>query len=113
MFSIPPDFTAIPMERPETPAQEVASKDRQLSALMRAAQAFDLLNQRLQPVLSERARGHVQVACVEGNQLILSAESAAWATLARMEAEACLHAAREVWPGELRSAKVIVQKPAG
>jgi len=101
------------MERPEHSATEIASQDRRLSALMRAAKAFEALDARIQPALSERARGQVRVACVDGDQLVLSAASAAWATLARLEAGACLEAARAVWPSELRSVKVIVQKPAG
>ena len=101
------------MERPEKPAQDIASQDRQLSALMRTARAFELLDQKIQPVLSPRARGHVQVACIEGDQLILSAESAAWATLARLEGDACLRAAQGVWPGELRSVKVVIQRGVG
>ena len=76
------------MDRPEHSASEIASQDRRLSALMRAAKAFEALDARIQPALSERARGQVRVACVDGDTLVLSAASAAWATLARLEAKA-------------------------
>ena len=101
---IPP----IAMHRPEFSAQSIAGKDRQLSTLMRAAQAFQALDQHIQPILSDRARGRVRVACVDQDQLVLAAQSPTWASLARLEAEACLEAARAVWPREIKSVKVVV-----
>ena len=104
--------TIFEMKRPESSAREIAGKDRQLASLMRAAEAFEALDQRLQAVLSEVSRGRIRVACVDQGELVLAAESPVWATRARLEADTCLDAAREIWPGELRSVKVIVQKRA-
>jgi len=98
------------MQKPESKATDIAGKDRQLSALMRTVQAFEALDRRIQMVLSEQARGRVQVACVDNGQLVLAAQSSAWATRARLEADACLRDAREVWPGEIKSVKVIVRR---
>jgi len=100
-------------QRPETSARDIADKDRQLSALMRAARAFDALDQRVQAVLSDSSRGRVRVACVNGRQLVLAAESPAWATRARLEADTCLQTARQVWPQDITSVKVIVQHRPG
>jgi hypothetical protein len=98
------------VKRPESSAQDIAGKDRQLATLMRAAQAFEALDRRVQAVLSDTSRGRVRVACVNQGELVLAAESPAWATRARLEAACCLEAAREVWPQAIRSVKVIVQQ---
>jgi hypothetical protein len=101
------------MQRPESSAGDIATRDRQLSALLRAARAFEALDQRIQAVLSEPSRGRVRVACVDQGRLVLSTESAAWATRARLEADVCLQAAREVWPQDIESVRVIVQRHPG
>lgn len=101
------------MQRPESSARDIAGKDRQLSALMRAARAFEALDRRVQEVLSESSRGRVRVACVDKGQLVLAAESPAWATRARLEADTCLETARAVWPQDISSVKVIVQHRSG
>ncbi|AKS42721.1 DciA family protein [Wenzhouxiangella marina] len=99
-------------DRPERSAVEVASGDRRLSALLRAAQAYESLDQRVQPVLSPMCRGHVRVACVEDGCLVLAAESPTWAARARLEAENCLDAARQIWPRPIDSVRVVVLRPA-
>lgn len=101
------------MHRPEASAQDIAEEDRQLSALMRAARAFEALDQRIQAVLSDASRGRIHVACVSDGQLVLAADSSAWATRARLEADTCLEAAREVWPSDIGSVKVIVRQRPG
>lgn len=88
----------------------IVGSDRGLSTLLRAGRMFDELDRRLQPKLPESARGRIQVACVDGDCLVLSAESSAWGTRARLFAPELLEAAREVWPKELRTWRVIVKR---
>jgi hypothetical protein len=88
----------------------IVSGDQRLSALLRAGRMFDELDRRLQTELPESARGSIQVACVEGDCLVLAAESPAWATRARLFAPTLLEAARSIWPQELKIWRVIVQR---
>ena len=80
----------------------VAGGDRRLASLLRASQAFEALDARLRPHLSESSRGNIRVACVEGDCLVLAAASSAWASRATaLEAQNLLEHAKELWPGEL------------
>jgi len=94
--------------RSEKSIGQVAGDDRRLSALMRAASAFEALEQRLGPLLAAEWRDQIRVACIEEGCLMLAARSPAWATRARLQADQLLEAAREIWPGELREVKVVV-----
>jgi hypothetical protein len=95
--------------RKEKDLAGIVGSDRTLSTLLRAGRMFDELDRRLQPVLSETLRGKVQVACVDGDYLVLAADSPAWATRARLEAPVLLEAAREIWPRDLNHWRVIVR----
>ncbi len=101
------------MEKPaeKKPAQ-IASDDRGLATLLRVGRVFDELDRRLQSSLPESSRGHIRVACVDGDCLVLTAESSAWASRARLEAETLLQAARQIWPENLRHTRIIVHTPA-
>lgn len=83
-----------------------------LQRLVRAQRIFEALDAKIQPVLSESARGQVRVACVDGSTLVLVAASSAWASRARLEAENALEVARNVWPESLSGVRVIVGKGA-
>jgi hypothetical protein len=97
------------MEKPaEKKPGQIASGDRGLAALLRMGRVYDELDRRLQPSLPEGSRGHIRVACVEGDCLVLAAESSAWASRARLEAETLLQAARTCWPDNLRRTRIIV-----
>ena len=78
--------------------RRVAGGDRRLASLLRASQAFEALDARLRPHLSESSRGNIRVACVEGDCLVLAAASSAWASRARLEAQNLLEHAKELWP---------------
>jgi hypothetical protein len=96
--------------RSEKDLAGIVGSDRTLSALLRAGKMFDELDRHLQPVLSDTLRGHAQVACVDGECLVLAADSPAWASRARLEAPALLEAARKIWPRELNNWRVIVRR---
>jgi hypothetical protein len=100
-------------DRQEKNANQIAGEDRRLATLMRAAGAFEALDRRIQPVLPESARGHIRVACVEDDCLVVAADSPAWASRARLQAVSILEAARQIWPDELTRARIIVIEPPG
>jgi len=95
-------------DRGEKSVSAVAGGDRRLASLLRASQAFEALDARLRPHLSEASRGNIRVACVEGDCLVLAAASSAWASRARLEAQNLLEHAKELWPGELTKTRIIV-----
>ena len=92
----------------------ISSAHRGLSGMLRQARAFEALDARLQPLLPDNARGHIRVACVEGDTLILAATSPTWSSRARLEAPTLLEAAASLWPTPLKSTRIIVAPgPAG
>lgn len=102
------------MDKPNArPVQAVLNGNRSLAALLRAGKAFDELEKRLRPHMSEISRETVRVACVEGDTLILSVTTPAWATRARMEAPRLLQEAQAIWPTPLRQFQVIIEDRAG
>lgn len=96
--------------RSEKDLASIVGNNRELSTLLRAGRMFDELDRRLQPMLPESLRGKVQVACVDEDVLVLAAESSAWGSRARLHASELLEAARQIWPNELTSWRVIVRK---
>jgi hypothetical protein len=98
-------------KRAEKAIDQVSSGDKRLATLLRAGRIFDELDRRLQPELAENSRGHIQVACVDGDCLVLAATSPAWASRARLEAPGLLEVARKIWPEDLRRTRVIVAPP--
>ncbi len=101
------------MEKPaEKKPGQIASGDRALSALLRMGRVYDELDRRLQPSLPEGSRGHIRVACIDGDCLVLAATSSAWASRARLEAETLLQAARGFWPEDLNRTRIIVYAKA-
>lgn len=98
-------------KRNERQAGDVAAGDRHLASLMRTAGIFERLDQTLQPLLPASDRGHIRLACIEEDTLVLAADSPAWATRARLAAPDWLAAAAELWPTELRRTRVIVARP--
>ncbi|MGY6631095.1 MAG: DciA family protein [Wenzhouxiangella sp.] len=97
------------MDKPNArPVQAVVDGHRSLAALLRAGKAFDELEKRLRPHMSEISRETVRVACVEGDTLVLSVTTPAWASRARLEAPRLLYEAQAIWPSPLRQFRVIV-----
>ncbi|MCH8476579.1 MAG: DUF721 domain-containing protein [Wenzhouxiangella sp.] len=96
------------MTRAEKDLAAVSAADRGLAGLLRLARAFEALDQRLQPLLPEPARGRIQVACIEGDTLVLAAASPTWSSRARLEAPRLLEAAAQIWPTPLRHTRIIV-----
>jgi len=80
---------------------------------MRTAGIFERLDKTLQPLLPPADRGHIRLACVEDETLVLAADSPAWATKARLSAAQLLAAANELWPKPLRRTRIIVVPPGG
>lgn len=102
------------MDKPRArPVQAVLDGNRSLSALLRAGRAFDELEKRLRPHMSEISRETLRVACVDGDTLVLSVTTPAWASRARMEAPRLLYEAQAIWPTPLRQFQVIVENRAG
>lgn len=100
------------MERPaEKALQGVLNDAAPFSTTLRAQRSFEALDRQVRPALSEAARRHVSVACVDGHTLVLAARSSAWASRARLEAAAALAAAQSVWPQSLSGVRVIVVPP--
>lgn len=89
--------------------QEIAGQNQRLAALLRAASAFETLEKHVLAEIGEESRDQIRVACVEGDTLVLSVQTPAWASRARLEAAGLLRAARSLWPTELRHWRVIVQ----
>ncbi|MGY6586794.1 MAG: DciA family protein [Wenzhouxiangella sp.] len=102
------------MDKPRArPVQAVLDGNRSLSALLRAGRAFDELEKRLRPHMSEISRETLRVACVDGDTLVLSVTTPAWASRARMEAPRLLYEAQAIWPTPLRRFQVIVENRTG
>lgn len=95
-------------DRSERPLHDIQNDDSTLSGLLRRAHSFQALDQQLQRQLPEAMRGHVHVACVRDQTLVLAAESAAWATRARLEADRWLTQIKPLWPTPLSSCQVVV-----
>jgi hypothetical protein len=87
---------------------EIGSAAGPLQRLIRTQRVYEALNERIQPLLPESARGRIQVACVDDSILVLACASSAWASKARMESARILEAARALWPKDLQKIKVIV-----
>ncbi|MEE4638400.1 MAG: DciA family protein [Wenzhouxiangella sp.] len=87
---------------------DIVTGTNSLQRLIRAQRVFEALDKKIQPALSAAARGRVHVACVDGATLVLAADSSAWASRARLEANQALEAARAVWPEALTGVQVIV-----
>lgn len=97
------------MERAaEKSLSEAISGTSPLSRLLRAERLFAALDAQIQPCLSDLARGQLRVACVQDETLVLAAQSSAWATQARLEAQNALAAAQQVWPAPISKVRVIV-----
>jgi len=75
---------------------------------LRQAQAYLALNARLRERIPENARGHIAIACVEDDCLVIAATSPARASQARLLAEPLLAEARHHWPGKLTRSRIIV-----
>lgn len=95
-------------EKSEKSLEQVAGADRRLDTLLKAGRLFDALDQHIQPVLPEAARGRIQVACVEDDCLVLAAASPAWASRARLLAQTILNEANRHLPEALKRTRVIV-----
>lgn len=87
---------------------DIVSASDPLQRLVRAQRVFEALDKKIQPMLSESARGRIRVACVDNSTLVLAAASSAWASRARLEADRALETARTIWPEELTGVRVIV-----
>lgn len=92
----------------EKPLSDLVSSARPLERVLRAQRQFEALDHAIQSGLSETIRGRLRVACVDQDTLVLAAQSSAWASRARLEANAVLAAARVLWPAPLRQVRVIV-----
>ncbi len=95
-------------DRAEKPLADTLKGSTVLQRLVRSRRIFDALDRELQPRLPPAARGHVRVACVQQDTLVLAAASSAWASRARLESSSLLEAARALWPGRLERVQIIV-----
>lgn len=83
-----------------------------LAALVAHADAVAVLDRRLRPLLDPALAGHCRVAAFRDGRLILSADSAGWATRLRYHTERIREKLSA--PGEaVVSCRVIVVPPAG
>ena len=87
---------------------DIAGKDRRLARLMRLANLFEQIDQKIQPLLPESARGHIRVSCLEDDCLVLAAESPAWASRARLLADPLLTEVNRHLPKPVKRIKVVV-----
>ncbi len=95
-------------KKSERSLEQVAGDDRRLNALLKAGRLFEELDRAIQPALPESARGMIQVACIEGDCLVLAAASPAWASKARLVAQSLLAEANRHLPEPLKRTRVIV-----
>lgn len=82
-----------------------------LRHLLHRAQAFERLHQLAAAALPEDLARHTRLACVRDETLIIAADSAAWATRARLQGDLWLDTVRQYWPGSIRQLKFRVQPP--
>lgn len=73
--------------RAERDIQQIVGTNRPLRRLLAAASAFGQLDERLQQSLPASMRGHIRLACIEEDTLVLAAASPAWASRARVLAD--------------------------
>lgn len=97
----------------ERSLERIASEDLGLSRLLELARGFEALDARLQARLPESMRGHVRLACIEGECLVLAAASPAWASRARLTADELLAEANRHVDGRLARTRVIVVPQLG
>lgn len=95
-------------DRRERSVQNISNDDAGLSGLLRQMHSYQALDAQLQQRLPEPMKNHVHVACVRDQTLVLVAESAGWATRARLEADQWLHQLKSLWPTTLTSCQVVV-----
>ena len=82
--------------------------DPVLSDLLRLSHRYEVLNAKIQGVLTPKLQGQVAVAQVKGRTLVLAARSSAWVARAQLEANNVLQAARSAWEAPIDEIKVIV-----
>ena len=82
-----------------------------LRHLLARAQAYARLNERIATDIPAELHGHCRVACIRDDTLVIVAESAAWASRARLHSAEWLHAVRKHWPASIRQLKFRVQTP--
>ncbi|NDY96679.1 DciA family protein [Wenzhouxiangella limi] len=92
---------------------DIVAGSNPLQRLVRAQRVFEALDAKIQPALSQAVRGRIRVACVDGETLVLAADSPVWASRARLEADHALEIARTVWPEALTKVRVIVATGSG
>lgn len=84
------------------------STDPVLTGLLHLSTRYEVLDAKIQGVLSPKLQGQVAVAQVKANTLVLAARSSAWVARAQLEANNVLQAAQSVWDGPIDQVKVIV-----
>jgi len=100
-------------ERLEKRAGEIAGGDRRMARLMRLASLFEKVDEHIQPLLPESARGHIRVSCIQDDCLVLAAESPAWASRARLLADSLLTEVNRHLPKPVKRIKVVVSPFVG
>jgi hypothetical protein len=90
------------------------SVERQMSgrsrfaALLRETEAYSDLNRRICGSIPKPARDEIGVARIIDGCLVIAAASPARATQARLAAADILEAARQCWPAEIKTTRVVV-----
>lgn len=97
----------------ERSVDAVAAGDSGLHQLLQAARFFDRLDEQIQPCLPEQMRGMIRIACVEGDCLVIAADSPAWASRARLLADELLNEANRHLDKPLARTRVTVVPSAG
>lgn len=95
-------------KRTERSVEAITSGSDKLQQMLRAARIFEELDRQVQHRLPEHARDVIQVACVEGDCLVLAAASPAWSARARLLADELLIEANRHLPKPLTRTRVIV-----
>lgn len=78
------------------------------ASLLREAEAYLELNRRIGAAIPGSARAEIGIARIVDGCVEIAAASPARATQARLAADAILQAARQHWPADLRSTRVVV-----
>ena len=82
--------------------------DSVLTGLLRLSDRYEVLDAKIQGVLSPKLRGQVQVAQVKNATLVLAARTSAWVARAQLEAHNILQVANDTWDEPINQIKVIV-----
>lgn len=99
------------LQGPLTASEVAREANNGINHLLARARAYAQLDQRVRAHLPSDCAEHCRIACVRDETLVIIADSAAWATRARLLSDQWLAAVRQYWPGSIRQVAFRVHMP--